>query len=118
MMTSSEMLLNRFGLYFNYLFLGTKLSPKIKRLMHRIDTLSKESKLLDIGEEERKDRGEAEAGKERKDTIMCFVITSVERGLERGCAAIPFYLSALILPKYLMPGVKGVGLEPMMLSYA
>jgi hypothetical protein len=95
-----------------------KLSPKIKRLMHRIDTLSKESKLIDIGEEERKDRDEAEAGEERKDTIMCFVITSVERGLERGCAAIPFYLSALILPKYLMPGVKGVGLEPMMLSYA
>jgi hypothetical protein len=108
MMTSSEMLLNRFGLCFNYIFLGMKLSPKIKLLMHRID----------IGEEERKDRGEAEAGEERKDTIMCFVITSVERGLERGCAAIPFYLSALILPKYLMPGVKGVGLEPMMLSYA
>uniref|UniRef100_A0A2N9GLR9 NB-ARC domain-containing protein n=1 Tax=Fagus sylvatica TaxID=28930 RepID=A0A2N9GLR9_FAGSY len=64
------------------------------------------------GEEERKDRDEAEAGEERKDTIMCFVITSVERG----CTAIPFYLSALILPKYLMPGVKGVGLEPMMLS--
>ncbi|KAM3702449.1 hypothetical protein ACJW31_04G026400 [Castanea mollissima] len=69
----------RFGFYFNDVFLGLKLSRKIKRLMLRIDPLSKKSKFL-LGKAEDKNQGE---GAEHKATTMSFEITSGEPGIRR-----------------------------------
>ena len=105
----------RLGFYFNDVFLGSKLSLKIMRLMLRIDPLSKESKFLGIEKAEDKNQGE---GAEHKATIMSFVITSVERG----CARIFFeasnsytfiHLSPLLLPFFpihILPGIPRLSL--------
>ncbi|KAF3945827.1 hypothetical protein CMV_027838 [Castanea mollissima] len=99
----------RFGFYFNDVFLGLKLSRKIKRVMLRIDPLSKESKFLGIEKAEDKNQGD---GAEHKATIMPCVITSVERG----CARIFFEASdscSILLPPLLLllPGIRRPNLQ-------
>uniref|UniRef100_A0A7N2MSX0 Uncharacterized protein n=1 Tax=Quercus lobata TaxID=97700 RepID=A0A7N2MSX0_QUELO len=90
----------RFGFYFNDKFLGPKLSPKIKRLMLRIDFLSKESKFLGIERAEDKNQGE---GTEHKATIMSFVITSVKRGCGRMFFEASHFYTFILLPPLLLP---------------
>lgn len=44
--------MKRSALYFNEIFLGYQLSPKVKRLLLRINDLSEKSKVLNIGKDE------------------------------------------------------------------
>lgn len=50
--TSRAKKLKRSALYFNEIFLGYQLSPKVKRLLLRINDLSEKSKVLNIGKDE------------------------------------------------------------------
>ena len=60
--TSGAKTLMRSALYFNEIFLGYKLSPKVKRLLLRINDLSKKSRVLNIG----KDGGGEESRDKRR----------------------------------------------------
>ena len=73
-------MLKRFALFFNHIFLRFKLSPKVKRLMLRINDLSKESEVLNTTTD-----GGAQAlhkyrgGAKDKAPPMRFLKTSVDR---------------------------------------
>ena len=86
--------LKRFALFFNHIFLRFKLSPKVKRLMLRINDLSKESKVFNITT----DGGGAQAQRKylggAKDKVppMRFLKTSVDRecaGIVVTCLCFP-----------------------------
>nr|POE67927.1 hypothetical protein CFP56_72958 [Quercus suber] len=78
---SRAKVLKRFALFFNHIFLRFKLSPKVKRLMLRINDLSKESEVFNITT----DGGGAQAqhkylgGAKDKVPPMHFLKTSVDR---------------------------------------
>ena len=93
---SRAKVLKRFALFFNHIFLRFKLSPKVKRLMLRINDLSKESEVLNTTTD-----GGAQAlhkyrgGAKDKAPPMRFLKTSVPRE----CAGfVVTYSCCLFLP--------------------
>ena len=82
--TSGEKILMRTALRFmNEIFFGYKLSPKVKRLLLRINDLSKKSRVLNIGKdgrgEESRDRGEEGDGESSNSPSPNFQIIYKEK---------------------------------------
>ena len=81
--TSRAKKLKRSALYFNEMFLGYQLSPKVKRLLLRINDLSEKSKVLNIGKdgggEESRDRGEEGDGESSNSPSPNFQIIYKEK---------------------------------------
>ena len=81
--TSGAKTLMRSALCFNEIFFGYKLSPKVKRLLLRINDLSKKSKVLNIGKdgggEESRDRGEEGDGESSNSPSPNFQIIHKEK---------------------------------------